>query len=81
MGKVLEKLGFEVVVMTAQQSVPERVPVTAQDILDQVERRLKDKPPTPYGTAFIAELWRAESVLRESTRSPPISKNRTPDPL
>ncbi|MFM9961894.1 MAG: caspase family protein, partial [Planctomycetaceae bacterium] len=31
MGKVLEKLGFEVVVMTAQQSVPERVPVTAQD--------------------------------------------------
>lgn len=45
MGKVLEKLGFEVVVMTAQQSVPERVPVTAQDILDQVERRLKDKQP------------------------------------
>ena len=45
LGKVLEKLGFDVVVMTSQQAVPERVPVSAQDILDQVERRLKDKQP------------------------------------
>ncbi|MFM9961899.1 MAG: caspase domain-containing protein [Planctomycetaceae bacterium] len=45
LGKALEFQGFNVVVMTSQSSIPARKPISAQDILDQLDRRLRDKNP------------------------------------
>lgn len=44
-GAALEKLGFDVIVMTRQASIPDRVPVTADDILKQIQRRVRDRDP------------------------------------
>lgn len=44
-GESLEKLGFDVIVMTRQASIPERVPATADDILTQIRRRIRDRDP------------------------------------
>jgi formylglycine-generating enzyme len=44
-GESLEKLGFDVIVMTRQASIPERVPATADDILTQIQRRIRDRDP------------------------------------
>ena len=45
LGQALQKLGFDVVVMTRQADVPERVPAFADDILTQLKRRLRDRSP------------------------------------
>jgi hypothetical protein len=44
-GKALERLGFNVVAMTSAAEIPERRPVTAADILAEVDRRLKSRDP------------------------------------
>lgn len=45
MGQALQKLGFDVVVMTRQADIPERVPAFAGDILKQLKRRLRNRSP------------------------------------
>ncbi|MEO2018766.1 MAG: SUMF1/EgtB/PvdO family nonheme iron enzyme, partial [Fuerstiella sp.] len=45
LGQALQKLGFDVVVMTRQADVPERVPAFTDDILTQLKRRLRDRSP------------------------------------
>lgn len=45
MGQALQKLGFDVIVMTRQSDVPDRVPSFANDILTQLKRRIRDRSP------------------------------------
>jgi hypothetical protein len=42
-GRALEKLGFNVVTMTSAAAIPERRPVSAADIMAQVEKRLRSR--------------------------------------
>jgi formylglycine-generating enzyme required for sulfatase activity len=43
MGEALVALGFDVVVMTSQQEIPTRVPMMPEDIITQLDRRLRDR--------------------------------------
>jgi len=43
LGESLQRLGFDVIVMTRQSDIPERVPAFADDILTQLKRRVRGR--------------------------------------
>ncbi len=64
LGRALEPLGFDVVVMTSQAPVPDQKPVTAQDIIGQVVRRVSNR--SPEDTILVAFSGHGVQLRRET---------------